>query len=174
MPGSERLVAIGEIGRPHGLAGEVHVTPLTDDPGRFARLAECVVWDAGRDVRERRRLRAARAQGTAMVVALEGCDSVDAARGLRGRLLAVAEADALPLPSDRFYAWQLEGCRVETEAGVDVGVVTGLEHTAAHDLWVVRDGAREHLIPAVPAIVAELDLAGRRVVIRPPDGLLEL
>jgi ribosomal 30S subunit maturation factor RimM len=38
----------------------------------------------------------------------------------------------------------------------------------------VRDGAREHLIPAVAEIVREVDLAGRRVVIRPPAGLLDL
>ena len=61
-----------------------------------------------------------------------------------------------------------------TEAGREVGRVTGIDHAPAQDLWIVTDGDVERLIPAVPEIVSEVDLAGRRVVIRPPEGLLEL
>lgn len=170
----ERLVVIGEIVRPHGLRGEVRVAPLTDEPDRFARLERCIVWDPTRDVREPRRILAARRQGGMVVLALAGCHTVAAAEALRGRWLAVAEHEALPPGPGRFYPWQLEGCRVLTEAGQAVGRVTGIERSPAHDLWVVHDGHREHLIPAVPAIVLEVDLAARRVVIRPPEGLLEL
>ena len=55
-----------------------------------------------------------------------------------------------------------------------VGEVTGIEQGPAQDLWVVSDGARERLIPAVPEIVITVDLRARRVVIRPPEGLLDL
>ena len=65
-----RLVTIGKIARPHGLRGELRVTPLTDDPDRFSRLVECVLWDAARDRRERRRLRGARRHGPAVVLSL--------------------------------------------------------------------------------------------------------
>jgi len=170
----DRLVVIGEIVRPHGLRGEVRVTPLTDDPARFEGLDACVVWDAAQDVREVRRVAAARRQGGAVVLALAGCDSVAAARALAGRLVAVPEAEALDPGPGHFYPWQLTGCRVTTEDGREVVRVTGIERSPAHDLWVVADGAREHLVPAVPEIVVEVDLAGRRVVIRPPEGLLEL
>jgi 16S rRNA processing protein RimM len=63
---------------------------------------------------------------------------------------------------------------VETEDGRVVGEMTGIETSPAHDLWVVRGDGREHLIPAVPEIVVEVDLEAKRVVIRPPEGLLEL
>src|SRR5213076_1134430 len=72
----------------------------------------------------------------------------------------------LPPGPGRFYPWQLEGCRVLTEDGRLVGEVAAVERSPAHDLWVVRDGAREHLIPAVAEIVSEVDLAARRVDIR--------
>jgi 16S rRNA processing protein RimM len=176
MPSSSsgRLVVIGEIGRPYGLRGEVHVTPLTDDVGRFGRVRECVLWDAARDAREPRRLTSTRRQGEAIVVALSGCDSPEAARTLTGRLLAVPEAEALPLDDAHFYPWQLEGCQVVTDDGREVGVVARIEPSPAQDLWVVRAGEREHLIPAVAEIVREVDLGARRVVISPPEGLLEL
>jgi 16S rRNA processing protein RimM len=63
---------------------------------------------------------------------------------------------------------------VETEDGALIGTVTGIERSPAHDLWVVATGERECLVPAVPEIVVDVSLADRRVVIRPPEGLLEL
>ena len=171
---SERLVAIGEIVRPHGLRGEVRVTPLTDRPERFETLRECVLWDIADDRREPCRVRAARRQGAAVVVAIAGCETPEAAAALTGRLLAVPEAEALPPPEGHFYPWQLEGCRVLTEDGREIGRVLRVETAPAQDLWVIGDGTREHLVPAVPEIVRDVDLHGRRVVIRPPDGLLDL
>ena len=150
------------------------MTPLTDDPARFHRLAECVLWDASRNERETRRIATARRHGEAVVLRLHGCDNADDAAALAGRFIALPREDALPPPEGRFYPWQLEGCRVVTEDGRDVGRVTAIERAPAQDLWVVADGDVERLIPAVPDIVIEVDLAGRRVVIRPPEGLLEL
>ena len=167
-------MVIGEITRAHGLGGEVRVTPLTDHPERFERLSECVLWDEPSGRREPRRITRARRQGDAVLVSLAGCDTVEAASALVGTYVAIPEAEALPLPSGQFYPWQLVGCRVVTEDGTEVGTVTDVERSAAQDRWVVRAAEREHLIPAVPEIVLDVDLAARRVVIRPPDGLLQL
>ena len=171
---ADRLVAIGEIGRPHGVRGEVRVIPLTDRPERFQTLGDCVLWDEARDRRLPCRVSAVRTQGGAVVVALAGYDSPEAVGRLAGWLLAVPESEALPAPEGHFYPWQLVGCRVLTEDGRDVGSVLRIEGSAAQDLWVVGDGGREHLVPAVAEIVREVDLGGRRIVIRPPEGLLEL
>jgi len=170
----QRLVVIGEITRPHGLHGEVRVTPLTDRPERFEAVTDCVLWDQARDTREPCRITAARGQGSAVLLSLAGCETVEAAAALVGCLVALPESEALPLAPGQFYPWQLEGCRVLTNDGREVGRVTRIEQSAAQDLWVVGDGAREFLIPAVAEIVLEVDVAARRVVIRPPDGLLEL
>jgi len=170
----QRLMVIGEITRPHGLHGEMRVTPLTDHPERFEAVTDCVLWDQARDTREPCRITGARRQGTAVLLSLAGCETVEAAGALVGRMLALPEAEALPLPPGQFYPWQLEGCRVLTDDGREVGRVTRIEQSAAQDLWVVSDGTRECLIPAVAEIVLEVDVAAGRVVIRPPAGLLEL
>ena len=165
---------IGEIVRPHGLKGEMRVMPLTDDPSRFSRLDQCVLWDAARDVREPCRLRGARTAGDTLLVALAGCETPEAARRLAGRLIAIPERDVLPLREGTFYPWQLEGAVVVTEDGREVGRMAGVEQGPGQDRWIVRDGVREHLIPAVADIVLEVDVAAGRIVIRPPDGLLDL
>lgn len=171
---NERLVVIGEIARPHGLRGELRVNPRTDRLERFEELDECIVWDASRDERETRRIRAARPHGNQVLVSFAGIDTVEAAASLVGRLLAVRESEVLPLEPGWFYPWQLEGARVFTEDGREVGRLVRIDASPGQDLWVVRDGDREHLIPAVPDIVIDVDVAAGRVVIRPPEGLLEL
>lgn len=150
------------------------MTSLTDRPERFERVSECVVWDAARDRREPQRITGVRRLGDALLVTFAGCGTADAAKTLVGRLIAVPEAEALPLSPGHFYPWQLEGCHVLTDDGREVGRVTRIERSGAQELWVVGADGREHLIPAVPEIVTDVDLAARRVVIRPPDGLLDL
>jgi 16S rRNA processing protein RimM len=171
---NERLVAIGEIVRAHGLTGAVRVKALTDRPQRFEGLADCIVWDPDGDTRAARAVERVDRNQETILMKLAGVEGVQDANALVGRLVAVPERDAVPLPEGQFYPWQLVGCRVETEAGQPVGEVTGLERGPAQDLWVVAAGGRERLVPAVAEIIVALDLAARRVIIRPPEGLLEL
>jgi 16S rRNA processing protein RimM len=174
VSGAGDLVVIGEVTRPHGLHGEMRVMPHTDRPERFEGLGECVLWDEATDARAVRRVTGVRRQGEALLLRLAGCDSVEAAVTLVGRLVALPRAQALPLPPGHVYPWQLVGCSVVTEDGRAVGEVSGVEGSPAHDLWAVRGAGREHLIPAVAEIVVEVDVEARRIVIRPPEGLLEL
>jgi len=168
------LVVIGEVTRAHGLRGEVRVVPQTDHPERFERLRECILWDPERDERTVRRVRGARRQSDVVLLSLADCDSPEAAAGLVGRLVALPRSEALPPPPGHVYPWQLIGCQVTTEDGRVVGELSGIEPAPGQDLWVVRGTQREHLIPAVAEIVIEVDVEARRVVIRPPEGLLEI
>jgi len=169
------LVVIGEVTRPHGVRGDVRVLLQTDRPERFDGLRECLLWDPVTDARTPARIRSVRRQADdAVLLSLAGYDTPEAARVLMGRLIALPRAQAVPAPPGHAYPWQLAGCRVELEDGRVVGELRGVEPSPAHDLWVVRGPVREHLIPAVPEIVLEVDLDAKRVVIRPPEGLLEI
>jgi 16S rRNA processing protein RimM len=169
------LVVIGEVTRPHGVHGAVRVTLQTDRSDRFDGLRECLLWDPASDARTPVGIRSAQRQGEGVVLlSLAGYDSPEAARTLVGRLIALPRAQAVPAPPGHAYPWQLAGCRVELPDGRVVGELQGVEPSPAQDLWVVRGPEREHLIPAVPEIVIEVDLDARRVVIRPPEGLLDI
>jgi 16S rRNA processing protein RimM len=108
-----------------------------------------------------------------VLLRVEGVDSPEAARRFQGRLLAVSRDEVLPPAEGQFYPWQLEGAAVETRDGQRVGRFVGIE-SGAQDLWVVDDGTRRRLIPAVASIVVEVSVVDRRIVIDPPEGLLEL
>jgi 16S rRNA processing protein RimM len=109
-----------------------------------------------------------------VLVRIEGIDSPEAARRLSGRLLAVDRAEALPAPDGSFYPWQLHGARVETRDGREAGTFVRVEPGGGHDLWVIAHEGRERLIPAVAEIVIDVSVADRRIVIDPPEGLLDL
>jgi len=166
------LIAVGRILRPQGRRGEVRVEPLTDEPARLVELVEC--WLVPPPEGEARRVEAVWFQGDAPVVKLAGAETIGDAEALGGRLLAIPRAAARPLPPDRFYGFDLVGCAVQDPAGAPVGTVVDVLGAEHHDLWVVRRGDRDHLVPAVSAIVERVDLGERVVVIRVPDGLLEL
>ncbi len=166
------LIAIGRIVRPQGRRGEVRLESLTDEPARFRGLRECflVPPDAG----ERRAVETTWLQGAAPILKLDGSDSLGEAEALVGRLVSIPRETARALPADRFYAFDLVGCAVETPDGSTLGVLEDVQAGPGHDLLVVRVGPRECLIPAVSAIVERVDLVRRLVVARLPEGLLEL
>ena len=169
------LVAVGEVLRPYGLGGEVRVRARTDRPReRFGALRECVLWEPLGDRREACRIASCRFEGDTLLVKVDGIDSPEDARRLAGRLLAVDRARALPAPEGSFYPWQMEGARVETRDGRVVGSFARVEPGGAQELWVIVGDGRERLIPAVPEIVVEVSVAEGRIVIDPPEGLLEL
>ncbi|MEH0972783.1 ribosome maturation factor RimM [Micromonospora sp. CPCC 205546] len=111
-----------------------------------------------------------------MLVAFEGIGDRDVAEALRGTLVGVDSADVAP-PEDpeEFHDHQLVGLAVVTPQGDRLGEVARIDHAPASDLLVLRrpEGGTA-LIPFVRAIVPEVDLAGGRVVVDPPAGLLDL
>ncbi|GGL90411.1 ribosome maturation factor RimM [Nakamurella endophytica] len=164
-------VQVGRIGRPHGVRGEVTVTPQTDDPDtRFAAGSVLVTEPAGRGPLT---VAGSRRSGGVLVVAFAGVPDRTAAEQLRGTVLTV-DSDELPEPTDddEFYDHQLVGLAVHDEAGELLGQVTGVLHPpAAPVLEVARPDGSEELVPFVRAIVPVVDLAAGRLVVTPPDGM---
>jgi 16S rRNA processing protein RimM len=166
-----RLVAVGRILKPQGRRGEVKLLALTDDPGRFEDLEALYVLETG----ERRGVEAFwRHADGAPVLKLEGINDITAAEALRGKLVGLPEEALRPLPDSRYYWWSLVGCKVVTESGLPLGIVEDVQENPAHDFLVVRDGDRETLIPFIREIVTAVSPQAERIVIRPPQGLLEL
>ena len=166
-----RLVAVGKILKPQGRRGEVKLLALTDDPGCFEDLEALYVLDTG----ERRRVEAFwRHADGAPVLKLEGINDIGEAEALRGKLVGLPEAALRPLPASRYYWWSLLGCKVVTESGRPLGMVQDVQDNPAHYFLVVRDGDRETLIPFIQEIVTAVFPDEERIVVRPPQGLLEL
>ena len=157
---------VGEIGKPHGLMGEVYVVPISDDPRRFepgSRLLR-----AGDGVLD---IESVRGHGSRLLVKFHGVSSRDEAESLRGPLFVNSE-DVRALEEDEFWPFDLIGCDV-FEDGELRGTVTEVRPGSAHDLLVIEVEGDERMIPLVKEIVTTVQTENRRIDIAPPEGLLE-
>jgi 16S rRNA processing protein RimM len=169
MPEFRDLVLVGRVVRPQGRHGEVAVAPLTDRPDRFPGLRRAFLPAPGGGAREVRVARCWPHKGR-FVLAIEGVSSIDEAEALRGLELRIAEEDLQALPPGSFYHHQLEGLRVEDEAGSALGVVRDVVETGAEARVLVVDGpGGETLLPFAATFVRDVDLAGGRIVARRPE-----
>jgi 16S rRNA processing protein RimM len=171
-------LVVGRVSKPHGVNGELTVEVRTDDPDvRFASGAMLLGKPAqGGEAREYR-IESVREHGGRLLLRLAGVSDRDAADAMRGTLFVVDSAELPPIDDpDEFYDHQLEGLRVRTTGGREVGEVAEVLHTAAGELLAVRrdDGSGEALVPFVSAIVKSVSLADKVIEVDPPDGLLEL
>ncbi|MGN6241826.1 MAG: ribosome maturation factor RimM [Cellulosimicrobium cellulans] len=162
-------LTVARVGKAHGLRGEVALDLRTDEPeerlGVGARL-ETRPATAGPLTVGTVRVHQGR-----WLVGFEGVRDRTAAEALRGVELVV-EVDASD-EEDAWYPHELAGLRAEDEDGRVLGRIDGLEHLPAHDVLVLREtGGARTLVPFVRQIVPIVDVAGGRVVLDPPGGLL--
>jgi 16S rRNA processing protein RimM len=171
---SAELVAVAKVAKPRGVKGEVACDLLTDFPERFDRLEELVAVFPGGG-RRRLKLEGHWFHGGRVVLKLEGFDSPEASAALAGCELAVPESEAVELEEGKYYDWQLQGCRVETVEGREVGTVREVLHTGgeAPVLVVLDDAGRENLVPLAESICVRVDVGAKLIRVDPPDELLE-
>jgi 16S rRNA processing protein RimM len=152
----------------------VIVNPETDFPDeRFRPGAELFVNRAGRA--EPMTITTVRFQQQRPVIGLHGIDDMNAAATLAGAELRVPTDRLAILPPDTFYRHDLIGCAVETGQGAVVGRVEDVEGTLGGSRLVVKaKGGTEILVPLAAEICTVIDPAAKRIVIDPPDGLLDL
>jgi 16S rRNA processing protein RimM len=164
---SEPTVVVGRITKAHGVRGEVAVELRSDNPERFAEGA-VVHTEAGRSLTIER----AHRHGSRHLVKFEGVQDRTEAQALRGLLLVVPESWLPALPAGEYWPSQLEGCEVVTEAGRPLGTVAEVVPNPANDLWVaVDDEGTETLVPAIRDVIVDVDVTGRRIVVRDVPGL---
>lgn len=170
--GPETLVAVGTIIKPFGVTGHVVVQTMTDSPARFRRLREIRI---GADARETRSYGVQNCviEHRGVRLKLESVDDRTSAERLIGSLLFVSEQDQIKLPKGKYFVHDVIGMRVVDEHRGDVGVVRDVLKYPAHDVYVVSQGERSFMIPAVKEIVLRFDTAEKVMSVRLVDGMIE-
>jgi len=163
----EPTVAVGRITRAHGVHGEVAVLVISEVPERFDDGAT-VRTEAGRALT----VSSSRPHGDRLLVRFAEVADREQADALRGALLVVPESASPELPEGSWWDHQIIGCEVETDGGQTLGTVWDVIHTAANDVWSVVDpDEAETLIPVIEDVIAEVDVAAKRIVVREVPGL---
>lgn len=164
------LIFVGKVTRPHGVRGELRVLEGRGSSGAWRAARQVLLGRSARGATVWRVLRV-RGAGRFALLALEGVADRDAAEALREQKVFV-DRSALPAPEpDARYAADLVGLRVEMRGGRCLGTLREIFDNGAHEVYVVADGWREVLLPAIAEVVLEVDPAGGRIVVDPPPGL---
>ncbi|RMH21515.1 MAG: 16S rRNA processing protein RimM [Acidobacteria bacterium] len=165
-------VVVGRVRRAHGLRGEVLVESWSDVAGRFARGQELLLHRPGETPRALR-IAASRRHGSGLRLRFEGVGDRDAAAALAGAELEVRRQQVPPAEDGAYYYFELVGCRCHDREAGDLGTVIDLVEDGGGLLLRLEGAAGELLVPFVGAFLVDVDVAGRRIELHLPPGLID-
>jgi 16S rRNA processing protein RimM len=171
MTVDDDLILVGRVARAHGNKGQVIVNLETDFPDERFRVGARLL--VGPDWRERE-VRSVRFHQGRPVIGLSGVETMNDAEALAGAELKVRQRELAPLPEGTFHHHDLIGCTVEDAQGRSIGRVAAVEGTIDRSRLVVQGEKGEVLIPLVDDICVDVDPRRKRIVVKPPEGLLDL
>ncbi len=170
--GSEPLVPLGKIVATHGLEGWLRCNSFNPQTATLASLQQIVLEKDGQNWSCE--VEASKAHRKRWLVKLRGADRLEEAEKWIGFTLCVKESDLESPGPGQYYHYQAIGLEVYDLRGKRIGTVTRIMCVPGGVLYVVQGATKEHLIPAVKEMIEKVDFTAGKMIIDPPDGLLDL
>lgn len=160
----DRYVILGRVSGAYGIKGWIRVHSETDPVQNILQYRPWFL-QTGDSWQEYNPL-GGRRQGKGMVARLQQCADRDAAEALKGCAIAVKRQQLPDSGNEHAFYWtDLEGLRVLTTQGDDLGMISHLFETGSNDVMVVQ-GDRERLIPYIwEQVVCQVDLENRQMLV---------
>ena len=152
----ETVFRVGVISATHGLRGEVKVFPTTEDPDRFYDLEDVLIRKEDRELPAK--IRSVRFFKQMAIVSFEGMERIEDVQPLVKGEIYVTRENAIPLEEGEFYIADLYGLRVIEESGEELGILDDVMETGANDVYIIKNGQEELLLPAIPDCIRQIDL----------------
>jgi len=168
----EDPIIIGKIIGTHGLAGALKVLPLTSFPKRYETLQRVTLEDAQGN-QEDYHIQSLRYQGDKLLLQFKELSSVSQVQPYVNGSILIDSEELRPLPKGSFYHFDLLGMQVFTEEGKWIGELKDIFSTGSNDVYVVKQGSREYMIPAIREVIREVDVHQKKMKIHVLEGLLE-
>ncbi len=170
MIDKSKLLEIGKITSVFGIRGEMWVQPWCDDPALLCEL-ETLYWKSGTPVTVEK----ARVQKNMVVMKIQGVDTPEDAQKLRNHVLHM-NRDDVELEEGAWFIADLIGLTVkDANTGEVYGKLTDVTETGANDVYHIKtEDGRLLLAPAIPDVIANIDLEAGVMEITPLDGLFDV
>ncbi len=163
----QQYLEVGKVTNVHGLMGEVRVQPWADSPEFLCQFDTLYVDEAHWPIKVER----ARVHKNMAIVKFEGITDVNGAMMLRNAVLYIDRKDAR-LPEGSFFLADLMGLEARDAAtGAVLGRIADVLTLPANNVYVIRGGAREIMVPAVDAFIAETNIEGGYIRVNMMEGL---
>lgn len=166
----KEYLEIGQIVSTHGVKGELRVQPWCDSP-EFMKKFKTLYFDS--EGKCPAKVISCRPHGNIVLLKIDSTDTVEQAQAMRNKILYMRRSDA-NIPDGEYFIQELIGCKVfDADTGAEYGALTDVSETGANDVWHITSNGTEYLIPAIPDVVINVDVAGDRVEIRPLKGIFD-
>ena len=163
----EQYLEVGKVTNTHGVMGEVRVQPWADSPEFLCRFKTLYVDKSHWPIKVER----ARVHKNMVIMKFEGVIDVPSALAMRNAVLYIDRKDA-DLPEGSFFLADLMGLEVrDAQSGQVLGKIDDVLTLPANNVYVVRGGEREILVPAVPLFIAETNIEGGYIRVNMMEGL---
>ena len=169
------LLTVGRIGRVHGIRGEVTVEVLTDSPEERFYPGATLLTEPARTAGLT--ITTVRWHNSTLLLGFEGVTDRNSGETLRN-LQLLAEVDLDDVEEDEYHIQQLIGLKVfhvaDAKRSEPIGEVTGVITGVAQDLLeITKSNGKNFLIPFVKALVPQVDISAKELLIDPPGGLID-
>jgi 16S rRNA processing protein RimM len=155
----------------HGVGGTIKVYSYADSPALFNQGNNILVKNPDNSNEKSYRIKWSAPHSRFLLLMFEGVDSRSAADNLKGSELFIEKA-VLPELEENTYYWEdIIGLSVYTEDDIFLGRVDSIIETGSNDVYVVKDGKREILIPAIESVIKLIDLDLKKMKVNLPEGL---
>ena len=166
-------IPVGRITKVHGLKGELKFYPSMEDT--WIADAKQIRLSRNNPVQKfaEHHIQSVRGKDIPLIIKFKKIDSIEAAGKLVGQTLYILRGEFPDLPEDEYYWFQIEGLRVYDKDGHYYGKIEQIIRTGSNDVYVVRDDAKELLLPMIDSVVKTIDLEAGKLIFHPVEGLLE-
>ena len=162
---------IGKVVSTQGNKGEVNVLPLTDSIDRFKKLDN--VFLRNKNSQTMLNVEKVRVRKDMVILKLKDIENIEEAKMIVGFFLEVERKNAIKLPEDTYFIFEIIGLEVYDENNILLGKVENVISTGSNDVYVVKGKDKEELfIPAIREIVKNVNLEKKRITINMVDGLI--
>ena len=159
----KKFLEAGKIVNTHGVKGEVKIQPWADS-ACFLKSFRVFYIDGAAC-----RVNRSYVHKDMLIAAFEGVEDINAAAALKNRIVFIDRDDA-HLPENKFFIQDILGASVVDESGTEIGKLVDIIFGPAQNVYVVK-GETEHLIPAVPEFILNVDTENARVTVHMIDGM---
>ncbi len=167
---------VGKIVNTHGIRGEIKVISQTDfAEERFAPGSKLLMVDEQGGQSMEVTIQSSREHKNMYMLKIDGFNDINQVEKYKGWSLKISEVDQGELEDGEYYYHEIIGCKVMTEDGEELGVITEILSPGANDVWVVdrpKGAGKPILLPVIDEVVLKVSVTEKQVTVRLMEGLI--
>lgn len=173
MTDQDELIPVGKIIGTHGIKGLLKVFSYSGNINSL-QSAETAFLKGKDGTLCEYAVKSVAAHAGGFILGLDEFSDINQVLSMKGSEVCLKRSQ-LPVPDEDEYYWRdLIGLAVHTDQGLELGTLVDIFETGSSDIYVVRGSSKEYLIPAIADVIAHIDIPGKKMIITPLDGLLDL